>query len=222
VAASRRWAQKPPPTSSPPRWSRSSARSGGYCATTGRSFLISATLFSPVLGVEPLVTRAAKHLKVLQRVVVFAEVFVVRVAWRIRLAKLTAMVGTIPCEGLHFPRPSRSVRDRRPTVLPHRVLRTRTTATKTPRRVLRRRHPSQSSCLPLLRRPRLANLLRNPRKTSTRCVAFPPAGCAVAHCPIPFRRPFVRRGATATPLRPRRDSARWAGVFRVRHTHIQP
>ncbi len=62
-------------------------------------------------GVKSLVAFPAKHLQILKRVIVFAEVFVMRVAWLIRLAKLTAMVGAFPCKRLHLARPAASIRN---------------------------------------------------------------------------------------------------------------
>jgi hypothetical protein len=87
--------------------------------------------------VETLVTATAKHLKVIESMVVFAKVFVMRVAWITSWAKLTTVSSPFPSEFLYLSRPTPSVRNLRLPALPHRVCVSRLAATETPVGILR-------------------------------------------------------------------------------------
>lgn len=68
------------PTHSWRDWLKCFARFAVCCAMTARcSSILETLIFLEALGVQALVALPAKHLKVVQRVIVFAEVFVMRV-----------------------------------------------------------------------------------------------------------------------------------------------
>src|SRR5215469_11841609 len=98
-------------------------------------------------------TRAAKHLQVRQVMVVFAEVYVMRVAWRIALADFTAMGGTLPSLLLPTLRPSPRIWQGGAAMLPRRTCLPVTSATQSPSLILRHLLTTQAGCLSTLRRP---------------------------------------------------------------------
>src|SRR5687767_3697031 len=90
-------------------WSRCSGMCVACCVTMASYFstwviltsaggvaVVALSILSDPAGVQSLVTLPAKHLKIIQSVIVFAEVFVVRVYGLIGLADLTAIACTFP------------------------------------------------------------------------------------------------------------------------------
>src|SRR6185312_16870461 len=112
------WSRRSAPTL--PSWSRCSARCAACSATMAAFFLILGTL-TPVLSVQALMAQAAKHLKVRQVMVVFAEVYVMRVAWLIGLADFAAVTRAFPCLFLPTLRPSPSIWQHRSAIFPGRA-----------------------------------------------------------------------------------------------------
>ncbi len=157
-----------------------------------------------VIGVQSLVTSATQNLQIIQRVIVFAKIYVVRVAWLIRLANLTASASADPCRLLPVPRPPARIRGHSPAVFPCRTQLSWAPTTKAPISILCICQPPKTRSFPFLRTPRLTDFLSHTRKRTASRTDFRNASCADAHCKVPLWRPFIRRLALAA-----QGAARW-------------